>query len=277
MIVEPADFVRQMTPAMRQAAAIARALEGRVSNRPKHDEATAVKAALTIADTAAQEALLVALLECCPDVRLEAEEDTPTVAHFPRDGDPLVVIDPIDGTLHSYLGGEGAYAVMMGLAERGRYRAALVGLPREGLLFDAVAGAGARVAGPASPVRPAKAEAKGDRILVSHECPDGVRAHLREAGYEVGTASGGAIAVAPLIDGVRAGVRIATKKDVGVSIRGRIGAMIATEAGALVRCETGDPFPPTLDAPARALLVAACPDDLSILQESIAGLNFSTV
>ena len=51
-----------MAPAIRQAASIARALEGRVANRTKNGEA-AIKAALTLADTVSQEALLVPLFE----------------------------------------------------------------------------------------------------------------------------------------------------------------------------------------------------------------------
>ena len=78
----PLDFVRLLAPAMAQAAAIASALEGRVPNVPKPDEQSAVKAALTIADTAAQEALLVPLLAGFRDARLEAEEDTRSIALF---------------------------------------------------------------------------------------------------------------------------------------------------------------------------------------------------
>ena len=52
------DFVLHLDPAVRQAAALARRLEGLVPNRPKDDEATAVKQALTAADTSAQELIL---------------------------------------------------------------------------------------------------------------------------------------------------------------------------------------------------------------------------
>ena len=126
---DPEAFVRALAPALRQSASIARALEGRVANRPKRGEATPVKAALTIADTASQEALLVPLFEHFPSVRLAAEEDTPSTACFARSGPELVVIDPIDGTLRFYLEGRGPYAVMIGLARDGAYDAALVALP----------------------------------------------------------------------------------------------------------------------------------------------------
>ena len=49
-------------------------------------------------------------------MRLEAEEDTPSVSRFSESGDALVVIDPIDGTLRFDLEAKGPYAVMIGLA-----------------------------------------------------------------------------------------------------------------------------------------------------------------
>ena len=55
-----------------------------------------------------------------------------------------------------------------------------------------------------------------------------------------------------------------------VSIRGRIGALVCAEAGALVRSETGGEFPRQIEAPARALLVAADEADLGFLQEALA-------
>jgi fructose-1,6-bisphosphatase/inositol monophosphatase family enzyme len=259
-VISPGEFVEVLFPALRQAAAIARALEGRVSNRPKAGERRPAKAALTLADTAAQEALLVPLFERFPEVSLDAEEDTPTAARFPRAAPARVVVDPIDGTLHSFLLREGPYAVLVGLALHGRYEAALVALPREELFFEALRGAGARVAhGGADrrPARAARAARDGARVLVSHGLPDAVRARLVERDLEPVPASGGAIAVAPLLPGVRAGLRLAPMGS--ISVRGRVGALIGREAGARVCRQDGAPFPDTLDAPAEALLVA--PDD----------------
>ncbi len=265
----PIDFVSALSPALRQAASIARALEGRVANRPKDGELTDVKAALTVADTASQEALLVPLLEHFPTVMLEAEEDTPSVDRFATSSEALVVIDPIDGTLRFYLEGAGPYAVMIGLAIGGRYEAGLVSLPRERLCFEAVRGCGAsamRKDGTAEPV--SLAEPSGNRIFVSHNLPAPVAERLRDRGYEVTAASGGAISVAPLIPGVCAGLRVVRENPDGVSIRGRIGALIAAEAGALVRGSTG-PFPESIREPAEALLVATTQQDLEALYDAL--------
>jgi fructose-1,6-bisphosphatase/inositol monophosphatase family enzyme len=266
---DPERFVEILRPAVRQAAAVARALEGRVRNRPKVGEGSEAKAALTLADSAAQEAILVPLLEHFPDVTLEAEEDTPSVLEFPGQGPAQVVIDPIDGTLRSYLEERGPYACMVGLCVARRFEAALVALPREGLFFDAVRGKGAHRIRPGGRARPWRAEATGSRVLVSHEMPAPVLECLERAGYQVAFGCGGAIAVAPLIPGVRAGLRLATSP-AGISIRGRIGLTISREAGALVAGPDGRPFPEEIDAAARALLVVAEPTDVAPLAEALA-------
>jgi hypothetical protein len=267
------QFVEVLAPALREAAAIARALEGRVRNRPKLGEATPVKAALTAADTACQETLLAALHGLLPDARLEAEEDTPSVASFSGRGDATVVIDPIDGTLRFFLEGLGPYASMVGLALGGVYRAALVALPREGLLLDAVRGEGARIWRGDRPARPARVARRGHRILISHDLPGPAVEVLLAAGFAVQPACGGAIAVAPLLPGVRGGLRFAA--DGGVSARARVGALIAVEAGALVLGEDGAPFPDEVRAPASALLVAAHEDDLAVLRDAVAAARRS--
>lgn len=262
-------FVAALRPGLRQAAAVARALEGRVSNRPKRGEASAVKAALTSADIACQEVILTRILERFADFALDAEERTETVARFPERGSRLVVLDPIDGTLRSYLRGDGPYSVLIGLASGRRYEAALVALPREGLFFDAVRGGGARVSGMAGSRRIAVAIPGARRILVSHTVPDAATRLLRKRGYEVSRASGGAISIAPLIPGVCAGLRIARSNRRGVSRRGRVGLLIAREAGLLVRARGKGAFPDDLDAPAAVLKVAAAEEHMAVLDEAI--------
>lgn len=268
----PEAFVAALGPAVRQAAAIARALEGRVANRPKHGEARAAKAALTLADTAAQEAILVPLFERFPYVRVEAEEETEGARRFPARSDACVVVDPIDGTLHSYLEGRGPYAVMVGLALEERFEAALVALPREGLFFEAVRGHGARSARAGGPLREARLHTGGDRVIVSHEMPETVQQRLREGGWEVVFGCGGAISIAPLIPGVRAGLRLAPAGG-SISRRGRIGALIAAEAGAVLRGADGAPFPEDLAAHARALLVARSASDAETLSKALGDLD----
>ena len=269
------DFVRLLEPEVRRAASLARALEGRVRNVPKAGEEGPVKQALTEADTRIQEILLEAVQARFPNVALAAEEDTPGVARFPAESDCRVVIDPIDGTLHSYLEGRGPYAVMIGLVKGDTYESGLVALPREGLLFAAVRGEGAFRARAGGPLRPARAEADGNRILVSHGTPKAAHVYLEEQGFEVIPACGGAVVVAPLIVGVRSGLRWSSSGGIGISVRGRIGARIAAEGGAFLRAEDDREFPLDTTSRAATLRVTAREDDLELLAGALqaAGLD----
>lgn len=266
----PAEFVRTLAPVLEQAAAIAAALQGRVPNVPKSGESTAVKAALTIADTAAQEALLVPLLARFRAARLEAEEATHSVELFTGAArSHRIVVDPIDGTLHFYLAGRGFYAVMAGLAIDGRYEAALVALPREGLRFTAVRGGEVLGGRLGEPLASAARSATGRRLLLSDGVPESVEARLRARGFEIERACGGAVALAPVIPGVRGGLRLS--KYATISARGRIGTLIARAAGALVETASGEPFPDSLDAPATSLVVAADRATATALQAAVRG------
>jgi fructose-1,6-bisphosphatase/inositol monophosphatase family enzyme len=256
MRTDPQEFLAVMAPAVRQAASIARALEGRVQNRPKWGAESAAKAALTLADSAAQEAILVPLRERFAGVCLRAEEDTPSVAGFPASAAECVVVDPIDGTLRFYLEGDGPYAVMVGLVRERRYEAALVALPREGLFFEAARGGPARMARSGSEPREVRARGEGSRVLVSPNMPEKVLAILRSAGLDPAAACGGAIAVAPLIPGVRAGLREAAGGK-SLSWQGRIGLLISEAGGAVVETGAGAAFPREVDADERLLLVSA--------------------
>ena len=250
----PEAFVEDLWPAIRQAAAIARALEGRVANRPKSGEGSDVKAALTIADTAAQEALLVPLLRRFGDVALEAEEDTESVKRFRGERDARVVIDPIDGTLRSYLHGQGPYAVMAGLAFDGHYRAAVLALPREDLFFRATAGGGALMAEGSGRARAARPDPEGDCVMVSYDLPAAVAGRLVERGYRLVEGCGGAVAIAPLLPGFIGGVRV--PHPAPLSTRGRIGLLVSLEAGARVGTATGG-RPEALAEPVPHMAVAA--------------------
>ena len=269
-------FTEAMRPVVARAAALARGLEGRVANAPKIAETSAVKQAMTAADAGTQEIILKGLLEHFPEVCLAAEEDTETVDAFPKDARGQVVVDPIDGTLHSYLEASGPYAVIVGLAVRGIYQAGLVSLPREGIAFDGTASGGAFVTVSGRSRMAVRASDDGRRVLVAHGIPEEACDSLRSRDYEVIRACGGAVSVAPLIKGVCAGLRYHDSA-LGISIRGRAGLVIAREAGALTRTSDGSDFPNDMQTPSKSLLVVSDPrqlDDLGAALEA-AGLGAS--
>ncbi len=266
-LTDPNAFSSKMTPSVQRAAKIARSLEGRVANTPKASEETAVKQALTEADSRAQEEILKALLEHYPTVSLEAEEDTASVAAFGSGSDSLVIIDPIDGTLQSYLEGLGPYSVIVGLAVERCMHSALVALPREDLLYRGARGAGAEVIEASASPRRVEACADGDGFIVSHSVPQEIRAALEAEGLRVTPASGGVVSIAPLLSGVRGGVRLAAAENkVGLSVRGRAGLVIAREAGACVRGRDGYPFPEDLDTPAWLVSSTALEEDEELIR-----------
>ena len=248
---------------------MARSLEGVASNEPKRGETSDEKRALTKADLATQEILLAALGSHHPEVQLAAEEETPSVGRFPAQSDDVVVIDPIDGTLRSYLEAQGPYAIMVGLVRRGEYRAGLVALPREGLFFDAAAGRGAWRTRVEGVPRPATLGTGAGQILVSHGTPPEVVHALEEEDLSVRHGCGGAVSVAPLIPGIRAGLRWVPAAH-GISVRGRVGALIAREASAVVAQASGSDFPRDMDTPAHSLLVTRSQEDREILSRAMA-------
>ena len=265
-IPQPSEFVAVLEPLLRRAAKVARECDGRVPNMPKANEVSDVKAALTSADSECQEILLAGLWEHYPGVSLRAEEDTPTVVRFPERASAMVVIDPIDGTLHFFLEQGGPYAIIVGLAIENSYEAALVALPREHFAFEGVRGRGARMIDADGVRRPAVLHDSARRVLVSHGLDSAAVDVLRERGYEVQRACGGAISVAPMIPGVCAGLRVATNEPPNVSIRGRAGVLIAREAGAIAVGADGREFTDDIEEPTQALLVAGNRDHLAALE-----------
>jgi len=142
----PERFVEVFRLAALQAGQVARYLQGQVQNQEKAGETTAESAALTAVDLAAQDVILHQLWAEAPELRVDAEEDTELVSRFASAASdaPLVVIDPVDGTLNYTLGSQD-YAVMGALLVRGFYEAAVVAFPAHGELYSAIRGAGAWV------------------------------------------------------------------------------------------------------------------------------------
>jgi hypothetical protein len=118
----------------------------------------------------------------------------------------------------------------------------------------------------ACPVEPTRG---GHRLLLSDGVPEPVEKRLRAAGFETGRACGGAVAIAPLLPGVCGGLRVA--KYATISARGRIGLLVAREAGARVETGDGGPFPDSLDEPATTLVVAADDETARAVRAALLG------
>ncbi len=265
--IEASDFIERMTLPVRQAMAAVRWLEGRVRNRPKASEVTPGKAALTDADCVSQEILLIALRDYLPGVSLNVEEDTPSAASFiGNTSEETVVIDPIDGTLR-YLLGDGPYAILVGLERGGRVEGALVGLPQTDIVIRAVRGGGSEILRGSGRFSPARLAEPGSHAFVSYGLPAQVEARLKALGLQRTVAAGGAIGVAPLLDGIAGALRIARTPG-GLSRRAWVASLPTLEAGGRVEALHG-PFPAQYERGVSGMLVAGSDDAIQRLRETL--------
>ena len=123
-------FVDLLRLSTRQAGAVASYLQGKVTIESKPDEPSPEGQALTAVDLATQDLILYQLQMYWFEVAVDAEEDTELARTFPktREDQPVIVLDPVDGT-YNYTRGSDQYAIMAGLIQGGKYRAAVIHYP----------------------------------------------------------------------------------------------------------------------------------------------------
>ncbi len=224
-------FVRVFRLAAGQAGAVALRLQENVSLRVKDGQTTEESAALTDADFASQDVVLLALLNAFPTIAMDAEEDTESAGLFPPEGNgrPVVVVDPIDGTLN-YSRGSRDFAVMGAWIEDGRYRAAVVHFPAWNETYWAVEGGGCRRCRGRGAEETVRIAELPPRILVTPWVEEAVLERLARAGFEVELSRCSAVdATAPAVGRARAGVA-----PYGPDRRRAVGFLLSVEAGGLV-------------------------------------------
>ncbi|MBD3336242.1 MAG: hypothetical protein GF355_12065 [Candidatus Eisenbacteria bacterium] len=228
------SFLRVMRVAALQAGRVASLLQGNVRAEIKEGERSPEGAALTAVDLAAQDVILYALHAALPDIAVDAEEDTAAVALFPpeRLGEPVIVIDPVDGTLN-YTRGSPDYAVMAALVCDGRYRTALVHLPATGRTAWAHAGHGCRTQSGGEDPLPVRSQTdRSEIILTSPWVPRSWRRAIEGSGFRCETSRCSAIdAAIGALGGAAGSVSYGD-----VDRRRSIGFLLTTEAGGVVEC-----------------------------------------
>lgn len=150
--IPPREFVDALTPVVRQCAAASRVFYGEVADVGKQADRTLTggqaqhaSSVLTVLDAAFQDLILGVVHDHFPGIRCIAEERTAMRRAFSGNrSDYVVILDPIDGTLH-FQAGDASYHVSVGLAYKGKMIAAVVARPDEDKLFTAVRGEGAHV------------------------------------------------------------------------------------------------------------------------------------
>ncbi len=228
----PHLFIDVFRLAALQTGTVARCLQGKVCLEEKRGEDSPEGAALTAVDMAAQDVILYVLHRYFPDAAIDAEEETETVRLFPRAAPdrPLIVVDPIDGTLN-YSRGSGNYAVMGGLLISGIYTAALIYFPAAQEMFWAVRGEGCRAWRAREREKKVHVDSPPQRVLITPWFPRSWSKMLRSAGFEEEVSRCSAVDASVAATG-----RAAASVSRGRPDRRRaVGYLLTLEAGGTVR------------------------------------------
>lgn len=228
-MIDVARFVEVMRFAALQAGAVARRLQAYVPHERKKATGSAESEALTVIDLASQDLLLRELHRAFPEVSVDAEEDTELVHLFApeRPNGPVVVVDPIDGTLN-YTRGSDDYAVMVALIAEGVYQASVLHFPNHAMTCWAQRGAGCFVERGSRTMRVREAPASSE-VLVSPKVPAAIQEALGGLGRVTVSRCSAVDAAAPAIG--RAKLSLSSDR---ADRRRAIGFLPTVEAGGSV-------------------------------------------
>ena len=259
---DPADLLALAVDTAREAAALV--ARGRASARDDVDVKSSPVDIVTAVDKDSERLVVSRLLAARPDDGVLGEEGAPTA------GTSAVrwVVDPIDGTVN-FLYGLPAYAVSIAAEVDGVVRAGVVLNVATGELFTAIAGGGAQLTAPGA--------GDAEPLAVGH--PPSLEQTLVATGFgyraEQRRAQGAAVAdLLPRVRDIRrmgssaldlcslAAGRVDAYYELGLNHWDHAaGALIAAEAGAVLRGLPGRPF-------AEPMAIAAAPS----VADAFAGL-----
>jgi fructose-1,6-bisphosphatase/inositol monophosphatase family enzyme len=229
-------FVDVLCAAAWQAGAVAQHLQGHVQNVGKQGAGTPESDALSVADLATQDVLLLRLAESFAGVAVDAEEDTKIVQRFAPAAPhrPLIVLDPIDGSLN-YLDGSPDYAVMGALIEHDRYVASVVHFPALDVTYWAVRGGGCHRRRLGIGDTPVTLGALPNTVLIPPRLDDAAQRRLASQGLTIEPSRCSAVdATAPVM-----GRALGSVHPGRADRRRAIGFLLVTEAGGCVRFADG--------------------------------------
>jgi fructose-1,6-bisphosphatase/inositol monophosphatase family enzyme len=147
----PRQILETLLPPLRLAAGYSRQIQAKIAAQPDKAGATPFSAALTDADLSVQTFVEVALLGSFPDLRFYGEEfeQSYNTKYFRAidlgpEGDYLVTLDPIDGTLF-YRDGFPNYQIILTVINADGFEAVLALSPAEGNYYHAFRHQGTRI------------------------------------------------------------------------------------------------------------------------------------
>ncbi|MEM1370326.1 MAG: inositol monophosphatase family protein [Cyanobacteria bacterium P01_H01_bin.15] len=147
----PREILETLLPPLRLAANYSRQIQSKIAAQPDKAGPTQFAAALTDADLSIQTFVEVALLGSFPNLRFYGEEfeQSYNTKYFRAidlgpDGDYLVTLDPIDGTLF-YMDGFPNYQIIVTVLNADGFAAVLALSPAEDCYYYALRGEGTRI------------------------------------------------------------------------------------------------------------------------------------
>lgn len=155
----PAADLPLLIEAARAAGDVAMGYIGRTARRWDKPEGAGP---VTEADLAVNDRLLADLQGARPDYGWLSEETEDSAARLSRKR--VFIVDPIDGT-RSFVEGSDTWAHSLAVVEDGKVTAAVVYLPKRGLLYSAALGEGAALNG--QPVAPSAASLDNAEVLAA--------------------------------------------------------------------------------------------------------------
>ena len=230
-------FIEVFRLASIQVGCAAIRLQSEISLGEKPGQSTPEGAALTAVDLASQDVILHLLHAAMPEVAVDAEEDTETLRLFPKEDKnlPLVVVDPIDGTLN-YASGSKDYAVMGAFVRDGLYTAAVVNFPARQQLFWAQRGGGCWQQTASNQIRQVCLDGLPSKVQVTSHFPASWKSKLSGIGYQVRVSRCSAVDASAPVNG-RAAAAISLGK---LGRRRAIGMLLTLEAGGVVKINGRD-------------------------------------
>jgi 3'(2'), 5'-bisphosphate nucleotidase len=143
---------------------------------------------VTLADRQANEIIVEGLTSACPGIPVVAEESDPASYVAWRGADAVWFVDPLDGT-RDFVKRNGEFAVMIGLAERGKALLGVIDCPADGRRFAGSASGSFEILGDGSRRKlgvSQVADPKQAKMVVSRSRPSDV---LDRAAAQLGLAS----------------------------------------------------------------------------------------
>ena len=248
----PRQIIEVLLPPLRLAAGYAHQIQSKIVAQPAKEGPNLFSAALTDADLSVQTFVEVALLGSFPNIRFYGEEfeQSYNTKYFRAidlgpEGDYLVTLDPIDGTLF-YMDGFPNYQIIVTVLNADGFEAVLAVSPAEGRYYSAFRHQGTRIGALEEDLdscQPLKLTANNDTIFLGTRiAPLKPKLSDRYTVISVSDDYSHQTRI-PNVNGILNGDLAGVVLSAGKFIDGAALAFLAQEAGCIVTDHHGQPLP----------------------------------